>query len=177
MGLPQELLSSLDSPMNQKSYFFQSLFGSHVSIMLGFLFLILIFLLTGCDESGAYVSEPTAKVIQEEFPHVSPYIDVIVSDIEIHYTESNPTQVEIIIRGSLPDQCEYDFFSLENRRGQNIKITLKGIHPQKDCTQDVQIIEYSLLLGRDLSEDKRGFAPGNYALIVNNFQTHFTITE
>ena len=163
--------------VNRKSYFVQSQFVDYSSIMLGFLFLILVFLLTGCGENEILVSEPTAKVIQEEFPHVSPYIDVIVSDVEFRLLEADPVEEEIIIRGSLPDQCEYDFYSVESRRGQNIKITLKGIHPQKDCTQDAQIIEYSLLLGRDLPEDERGFSSGNYTLIVNNFQTFFTIQE
>jgi hypothetical protein len=123
-------------------------------------------------------SSPTPLVggITESAPHVSPYIDVTVTSVEIRYLKTNPEQIELVIRGTLPDQCKYDFYSIENRADQSIKITLKGIHPaDNSCLQTSQSIEYVLPLGRDMPESERGFAPGDYNLIVNNYQTTFSV--
>jgi hypothetical protein len=109
-------------------------------------------------------------------PHVSPYIKVVIEDVEVRYLETNPVQVELVIRGTLPDQCKYDFYTIENRVSQKIKISLSGIHPaDNSCLQTIQSIEYALLLGRDMPELERGFPPGDYQLIVNNYQTSFFI--
>lgn len=112
----------------------------------------------------------------ESAPHVSPYIKARVADVEVRFLETNPVQVELVIRGTLPDQCNYNFYSVENRNGQNIKVSLDGIHPaDTSCLQTDQKIEYTLLLGRDVPEAERGFSPGDYDLIVNNYQTSFSI--
>jgi len=113
---------------------------------------------------------------QESTPRVSPYIDVMVDNVEIRYLKTNPVLVELVIRGTLPDQCKYDFYSIENRGNLNVKIRLSGIHPTDySCKQTNQTIEYVLLLGRDMPELERGFAPGNYELNVNNYNTTFSI--
>jgi len=109
-------------------------------------------------------------------PRVSPYIDVMVNEVEIRYLETSPVQVELVIRGTLPDQCAYGFYSVENRGDATVKISLSGIHPaDNSCVQTIQSIEYILLLGRDMPESERGFAPGEYALTVNKYQTTFSI--
>jgi hypothetical protein len=113
----------------------------------------------------------------ESTPHVSPYIKVMVEDVEIRFLETSPVQVELVIHGTLPDQCKYDFYSVENRGEQNVKVTLHAIHPADSCQQTSQSIEYVLLLGRDMSESERGFAPGDYELVVNTYQTTFSIKE
>ena len=111
-------------------------------------------------------------------PHVSPYIDVIVQSVEIHYLETSPVQVELVIQGTLPDQCKYGFYSIENRQGLNIRISLSGIHPaDTGCAHTVQTIKYTLLLGRDMPESQRGFAPGNYELMINKFSTTFSVNK
>jgi len=114
--------------------------------------------------------------MQESTPRVSPYIDVMVDDVEIRYLETNPVQVELVIRGTLPDQCKYGFYSVEYRGNLNVNISLSGIHPaDNSCVQTIQTIEYVLLLGRDMPESERGFAPGDYTLIVNDYQITFSI--
>jgi len=142
----------------------------------------LLFLFAGCVIFSTDVQKPaisTSESIQNELsPHVSPYFDVEVSDVQIRHLENKSKhQVEITIIGYLPDQCEYDFYTVENRNGQNINITLKAIHPSAECKQETQIIQYDLLLGRDMPESERGFSPGNYVLTVNNFQSAFQIQE
>jgi hypothetical protein len=115
-------------------------------------------------------------VTTESTPHVSPYIEVRIVDVEVRFLETNPVQVEIVIRGSLPDQCTYNFYSVENRNGQKVKVSLDGIHSaDTNCLQTDQKIEYVILLGRDMPEAERGFSPGDYELTVNNYQTSFSI--
>jgi hypothetical protein len=122
-----------------------------------------------------FTSTPEAG-ITDSAPRVSPYIKVMVVDVEIRYLETNPVQVELVIRGTLPDQCKYGFYSVENRADLNIKVRLDGIHPaDNSCPQTNQSMEYVLRLGRDMPEAERGFSPGDYKLTVNNYQTSFSI--
>jgi hypothetical protein len=114
--------------------------------------------------------------MSENSPHVSPYVRVTVVDVEVHYLPTNPGQIELLIRGTLPDQCKYDFYSVENRVDQTVRVSLDGIHPaDMSCSQIDQTIEYELPLGRDMPEAERGFSPGDYQLKVNNYQTSFSI--
>jgi len=107
---------------------------------------------------------------------VSPYVPVKIQDIEIRYLKVTPVQVELIIHGTLPDQCTYDLYSVENRGNLEVRIDIKGIHPSnRNCLQTEQTIEYVLLLGRDMPEKERGFVQGEYTLVVNDFITAFSI--
>ena len=142
---------------------------------------VILFSLVGCANNAAPPEDPkftpTPEAgLTESAPHVSPYIKVMVADVEIRYLETNPVQVELVIRGTLPDQCKYDFYSVETRADQNVKVSLDGIHPtDNSCLQTEQNIEYVLRLGRDMPESGRGFSPGDYKLTVNNYQTSFSI--
>ena len=109
-------------------------------------------------------------------PHVSPYIRVEVTEVELRYLDTDPVQAELVIRGTLPDQCRYEFYSVESRVEQTVRVDLSGIHPaDTSCAQTPQAVEYVLPLGRDMPEAARGFPPGEYQLVVNNYQTHFSI--
>lgn len=156
-----------------------------------------VFFLTGCAKNATPIVGPSETILMEMLPtlseypkptatseagmtesapHVSPYIKVMVVDVEIRFLETNPVRVELVIRGTLPDQCNYNFYSVENRSGQSVKISLDGIHPaDTGCLQTDQNIEYVLLLGRDMPEAERGFSPGDYKLAVNIYQTSFSI--
>jgi inhibitor of cysteine peptidase len=156
-----------------------------------------MFLLAGCMKNTTPIIESTETTLTEiastqpenlkvtstpetgmteSAPRVSPYIKVTVVDVEIRYLETNPVQIELVIRGTLPDQCKYDFYSVENRVGQNVKVSLDGIHPaDNSCLQANQSMEYVLRLGRDMPESERGFSPGDYKLTVNGYQTSFSI--
>jgi hypothetical protein len=123
-------------------------------------------------------SSPLFTATPNNQPIVSPYLDVLIESVEIRIVDANLSRVELVIRGSLPDQCKYGFYTVENRGDHNIKITLKGIHPQNTtCAQTAQSIEYIYQLGRDMPESKRGLEAGNYELTVNNYSTSFTIEE
>jgi hypothetical protein len=127
---------------------------------------------TNTESSPSFTATPNNR------PIVSPYLDVLIESVEIRIVDANLSRVELVIRGSLPDQCKYDFYVVENRGDHNIKITLKGIHPKDtSCAQTVQSIEYIYQLGRDMPESKRGLEAGNYELTVNNYNTSFTIEK
>jgi inhibitor of cysteine peptidase len=158
---------------------------------------VFLFFFVGCTKNATPIVEPPKTILTEMLPtpsegpkptstpeagmtksapHVSPYIKVMVVDVEIRFLETNPVQVELVIRGTLPDQCKYDFYSVENRADQNVKVNLDGIHPaDTGCLQTDQNIEYVLPLGRDMPEAERGFSPGDYKLTVNKYQTSFSI--
>lgn len=111
-------------------------------------------------------------------PIVSPYIDVSVTGVEIRTLPTKPVQVELVIQGTLPDQCEYRLYAVENRQDQKVRIQLKAMHPaDTSCTQTTQTVEYAFPLGRGLPESQRGFAPGTYELAVNKYETTFSIKE
>lgn len=108
-------------------------------------------------------------------PHVSPQVKVAVEYVEVRLLETDPVQVELVIKGTLPDQCKYELITTEDRTDDSIKITLEGLRPPENCQDSTQNIEYVLLLGRDLPEPERGFNPGNYELRINDYQTSFSI--
>lgn len=157
--------------------------------------LFAFFSFVGCTKNATPIVEPTKLTgmlptllevqkststpktrMTESTPHVSPYIKVMVVDVEIRFLETDPVQVELVISGTLPDQCKYVFYSVENRVDNNIKVSLDGIHPpETGCSQTDQTIEYVMLLGRDMPEADRGFLPGDYNLTVNNYKTSFSI--
>lgn len=156
--------------------------------------LFLTIFLSGCAETTATTSPIVSQTATQpptitesssiftatpnSLPVVSPYLDVLIESVEVRVSDKYPAQIELVILGSLPDQCKYGFYIVENREGHNIKITLKGIHPQDiTCTQTSQIIEYIYLLGRDMPESKRGLEAGTYELIVNTYHTSFIISE
>jgi hypothetical protein len=118
---------------------------------------------------------PTIEVTQSA-PRVSPYIEVMVTGVRIRFLETNPVQVELVILGTLPDQCKYGYYSIENRTDQTIKVSLIGIHPaDTDCPQREQSIEYELHLGADMPVAEQGFSTGDYQLTINNYHTSFSI--
>ena len=111
-------------------------------------------------------------------PIVSPYIDVQVTGVEIHFLSTRPAQAELAIQVVLPDQCKYRFYAVDNRQGQNIRVQIRAIHPPDNtCIQTAQTTEYVLALGRNLPMDQRGLAPGLYHLSINTFQTTFSVKE
>jgi hypothetical protein len=170
---------------------------NQISVTVGLFSCFFLFSLAGCSKNTTQIAEPSKTTLTEilptpseppkftttpdaemigSTPHVSPYIKVMVVDVEIRFLETNPVEVELVIRGTLPDQCKYNFYSVENRSGQNIKVSLDGIHPaDTGCLQTEQSIEYVLPLGRDMPQAERGFSSGDYKLTVNSYQGYFSI--
>jgi hypothetical protein len=111
-------------------------------------------------------------------PIVSPFVDLQVTGVEVRQLATKPVQVEAVIRGNLPDQCAYRFHAVENRQERSVRIQIKAIHPANgNCAQTAQAVEYIFPLGRDMPEAQRGFAPGEYELVVNDYRTTFSIKD
>lgn len=109
-------------------------------------------------------------------PQVSPYFKLQVTSVEIRSLATTPARVELVIHGVLPDQCKYEFYAVETRAQNSVRISLDAIHPNDNsCAQTEQATQYTLALGRDLPEAQRGFAPGEYVLTVNEYQASFSI--
>jgi len=155
---------------------------SLLSKVVGLFGCVFLVSLAGCGPKNAtptkvlkFTPTPVATST-ENAPHVSPYIKVAVTGVEIRYLDTRPVQVELVIKGTLPDQCKYDFTSVETRADLNVKVSLDAIHPaDTSCAQTTQTIEYVLRLGRDMPESDRGFSQGSYKLAVNNYPIDFSI--
>ena len=109
-------------------------------------------------------------------PIVSPYVPVTVEDVQARLLPTDPVQVELLIRGTLPDMCEYPIYTVESRVQGSIRVSMDGMHPSDVmCAQALQTIEYIYLLGRDLPEAERGLRPGTYEVTVNQHRTTLII--
>lgn len=128
------------------------------------------------EDPGSTASPSAIDISTPSDPGISPFIDVNVTGVEIHFLETFPVQVQLVIHGTVPDQCTYVFHALDKRIDHQIKVTLTGRHPAGgSCTQTSQDVEHTLLLGGWLPEGERGFEPGDYQLLVNLYQTSFSI--
>lgn len=103
-------------------------------------------------------------------------VRVAVEAVEVRLLESFPVQIELVIKGALPDGCEYQLIASEQREGQMVSIMLEGQRPADlSCTAEIQPIAYTLLLGDGLPLAERGLAPGDYTPTVNDYQTSFSV--
>ncbi len=94
---------------------------------------------------------------------------VTIEAVELRYLESLPIQIELFIKGNLPDECEYELVATQAREGQMISVTLEGRRPADlPCAAAIRPITYALLL-------EGGFEPGDYTLVVNDYQMSFSV--
>jgi hypothetical protein len=96
---------------------------------------------------------------------------VAVEAVELRQLESLPIQIQLFIKGNLPDECEYELVATQAREGQMIRVTLEGQRPvDLPCSTAIQPVIYTLRL-------EGGFEPGGYTLVVNDYQTSFSVGE
>jgi hypothetical protein len=95
---------------------------------------------------------------------------VAVEAVELRQLESLPIQIQLFIKGNLPDDCEYELVATQAREGQMIRVTLEGQRPADlSCTTAIQPVTYALRL-------EGGFEPGDYTLAVNDYQMSFSVS-
>jgi hypothetical protein len=119
---------------------------------------------------------PSAQPTPPAGPIVSPYVEVTVEDVQVRILTTNPPQAQLIIRGTLPDMCDYQMYGVESRGEGSLHLSLQGIHPVGVmCAQALQSIEYTWVLGQDLPPAERSLRPGIYELTVNTYRTTIRI--
>jgi inhibitor of cysteine peptidase len=118
---------------------------------------------------------PTPTPEEPELPATGPgegeigqnaYID----EIEVLILESFPVQVNVIVRGNLPDGCTYlDEFEVE-REGDTFEITVWTVRdPEAMCTMALVPFEETVSL------DVAGLEAGEYTVVVQDQTASFRL--
>jgi inhibitor of cysteine peptidase len=119
-------------------------------LFLGLIMLIIIFA-TGC-----FSSLPTIGLAP-------------VDEIDILILESFPVQINVIVRGNLPDPCTEIFEVLQEKEGNTFFITIKTYRPPGFCIQVLAPFEEIIPL------DVYGLPAGAYTIDVNGVQATFDL--
>jgi hypothetical protein len=98
------------------------------------------------------------------------YGQAVVEEIEILILESFPVQVNVVVRGYLPDGCtEIDEIQQE-RTGQTFQVTITTVRPADAvCTE--AIVPFEQVIGLDVA----GLEAGTYTVDVNGIADTFTL--
>ena len=95
-----------------------------------------------------------------------------VESVEVLILESDPVQVNALVRGNLPDGCTEIAFASQTVRGSRIDITLSTARPADAiCTEEVVPFE------RTLPVDVAGLAAGEYTVTVNGVSARFELEQ
>jgi hypothetical protein len=93
-----------------------------------------------------------------------------VEDLEIRMLESFPVQVEVVVRGSLPDSCTTIEGIVKNREGNTFTIGLGTVRPSEAvCVQTARPYEEVIAL------EVEGLPAGGYTVIVNGVSEAFDL--
>ncbi len=135
-----------------------------------FPFLALIFSLTVLSACGSQ-PEITVQVPATETSAPLPQRGLAgVEVVEIHQIESSPVQVNVYIRGHLPNECATIDQITQNRTDSNFKVTLESIYfDDASCSSDPIPFEEVIEL------DIVGLTAGIYVVDVNGLQGSFTL--
>lgn len=133
---------------------------------------LLFLLLTACtpvSRAIGYPSLPLATPLQPAQPETT-IRDAQVSSVEIRYSETNPNQVDAIVRGDLSDSCS----TLQNPQvtfeSGNFQIKLTVISPaDRGCVQIISPYELTVSL------DTTDLTPGTYTVIANGVRNNFNL--
>lgn len=93
-----------------------------------------------------------------------------VEDLEVRILESFPVQVEVVVRGSLPDSCTTIEGIVKNREGNTFTIGLGTARPSESvCVQTIRPYEEAIAL------DVEGLPAGAYTVNVNGVSETFDL--
>ncbi|MCB8962944.1 MAG: hypothetical protein H6651_21715 [Ardenticatenales bacterium] len=140
----------------------------------------------GCSNLPFLNSDPTAT--PEPLPTLATSVDeaaqtedgavsgatvkVQVDTIQALVLESNPVQVSVLIRGSLPDDCS-SFTGLEQSRSDNrFLIVLTAVRPEGATCNEVQVP-----FDQAIDLDVAGLAPGYYEIEAHDVVAGFQLGE
>jgi inhibitor of cysteine peptidase len=94
----------------------------------------------------------------------------IVDDIDVMILESFPVQVNVVVRGNLPDGCTYlDEFDVQ-RNGNTFEMIIWTVRdPEAMCTMALVPFEETVSL------DVLGLEAGEYTVVVQDQSATFTL--
>jgi len=138
---------------------------------------VLLLVAAGC--SAAPTVTPVPKRVGESLPPTSEpasrdpvELDAIVEQVDILLKESYPVQVDLLIRGYLPDSCSVLDLLTQEVVGDRIVVSVVTTRPADAvCTQALEPFEVTFPL--DLSE----LTAGSYTIDVNGVEEVFVVDE
>jgi hypothetical protein len=133
------------------------------SLLISLMF-VLIFALSACSPLSVFAEEP----VQTETPEYQE--DVLVEELQVLMLESFPVQVQVDIRGQLPDACSF-IEMVEQASGEDFFIvTLHNARqPNMRCAPQPTPFEESVQL------DVLGLPAGTYTVTVHGVETTFEL--
>jgi inhibitor of cysteine peptidase len=140
--------------------------------------LVLIFLMSimaaSCTAAAPEPSQPNPDLTTPTLPAVP--VDgergqaAIVDEIDVMILESFPVQVNVVVRGNLPDGCTYlDEFDVQ-RNGNTFEMIIWTVRdPEAMCTMALVPFEETVSL------DVLGLEAGEYTVVVQEQSATFTL--
>jgi len=92
-----------------------------------------------------------------------------VDEIDILILESFSVQINVIVRGNLPDPCTEIYQVTQKKEGNTFFITIKTYRPPGPCIQVLAPFEVKIPL------NVYGLPAGTYTVDVNGVQTTFDL--
>jgi uncharacterized protein YraI len=140
-------------------------------LKLNTLFVALVFLLVITACTPAVVETPTPAPIMTEEPIIPVTGIAVVQSVEIQILESQPLQVNAILRGQLPDAGCTTISKIDQvREGNVFKLTLTTTtDPRALCAQALTPFEQVVSLNVD------GLAPAQYTVEVSGIEQTFEL--
>lgn len=101
---------------------------------------------------------------------IQPAEEAIVESVQVQILESYPVQVQVIIRGRLPDACTYIASVTQQREGATFRVRMiTARNPNQLCAQVLTPFEQVVRL------DVAGLSPGAYNVRVNDTISSFQL--
>lgn len=118
---------------------------------------------------GAFILLKKDKVVLEDADYIKS--EAVVKDIDIRMKESFPVQVDVVVKGELPDSC-YEVGDISQQiieKTFNIKVEVRKLKDSDVmCAQSIGEFEKIIPL-----ENVIGLSAGEYIVNVNGLQKRF----
>jgi inhibitor of cysteine peptidase len=141
--------------------------------MLNFIRPLVILILFSLFIVSCKQTSPTTSPTTMHFPSVEEKAgknEASVEHINVKVLESFPVQVNVAVRGSLPDDCTNIDDIIEDRSGNTFMVKILTTHQKdKPCTQGIKPFQEIISLNVD------GISAGIYTVKVNNVSESFEL--
>ncbi len=127
-----------------------------------------VLLMAGCSPDDFLPLDRGGPPASEE-EQISAADSLIVEQVDVQVLESFPVQVQVVVKGSLPDACTEIGEIGQTRDGNAVTVTIGAVRPADAlCAQVLEPFEQVVPLDGP-------FPPGTYVVRVNGVETSFTV--